>query len=122
MHLSIRNIQAINMFVSSLSLVFLALGILVNDWVKINIDARTNVKSHSPWAPSTIWSKGKNDTLGRVQREGSSFLDSRLPASSLLSGAISSCCSGPTCIINTVKAEFKNLAISHVLEMFGLDG
>lgn len=101
MQLSIRNIQAINMFISSWALVFLALGILVDDWVKLNIETRANIKIHSPWIYSTIWPKGKNETLGRwVEREGSH----------------ASGCSGSTFIINTAKAEFKNLAISTVLE------
>nr|KAF6282930.1 transmembrane protein 225 [Myotis myotis] len=63
MHLSIRAIQAINMFISSWALVFLAVGILVNDWVRINIETRATIKSHSPWIQSTIWPKGDMEVI-----------------------------------------------------------
>lgn len=121
MHLSIRAIQAINMFISSWALVFLAVGILVNDWVRINIETRATTKSHSPWIQSNIWSKGKNETLGRwVEREGSPFLDFHL-LYQLTRYSLVQCpqaAMGPLFIIHTVKAEFKNLAMSNVLGMF----
>ncbi|XP_028002664.1 transmembrane protein 225 [Eptesicus fuscus] len=63
MQLSIRNIQAINMFISSWALVFLALGILVDDWVILNIETRANIKIHSPWISSTIWPKGDMEVI-----------------------------------------------------------
>ncbi|XP_036304899.1 transmembrane protein 225 [Pipistrellus kuhlii] len=63
MHLTSRNLQAINLFISSCSLVFLALGILVDDWVRLNIETGKNVKIHSPWKYSTIWPKGDMEVV-----------------------------------------------------------
>lgn len=78
--LSTRNIQALNMIFSSWALVFLSLGIMVDDWVTLNFETKTNMQSHSPWIHTTIWPKGKNYTMERgVGREGSSFLDFCLP-------------------------------------------
>ncbi|CAK6440364.1 unnamed protein product [Pipistrellus nathusii] len=63
MQLTSRNLQAINVFISSCSLVFLALGILVDDWVILSIETEENVKIHSPWKYSTIWPKGDMEVV-----------------------------------------------------------
>ncbi|XP_036132087.1 transmembrane protein 225 [Molossus molossus] len=57
-HLSTRNVQAINMFFSSWALLLLASGVMLNNWVIINSETKTNKKSHSPWMTTTIWPKG----------------------------------------------------------------
>ncbi|XP_053515406.1 transmembrane protein 225 [Artibeus jamaicensis] len=54
---STRNIQALNMFFSSWALVFLSLGVMVDDWVTLNFETKTNMQSHSPWIYTTIWPK-----------------------------------------------------------------
>ncbi|XP_036894127.1 transmembrane protein 225 [Sturnira hondurensis] len=55
--LSTRNIQALNMFFSSWALVFLSLGVMIDDWVTLHFETKTNTQSHSPWIYSTIWPK-----------------------------------------------------------------
>ncbi|XP_004427240.1 PREDICTED: transmembrane protein 225 [Ceratotherium simum simum] len=55
-HMSTRNIQAINMFFSSWALVFLAVGIIIEEWVELKLETKKNTISHSPWISSTtIW-------------------------------------------------------------------
>ncbi|KAF6083339.1 transmembrane protein 225 [Phyllostomus discolor] len=54
---STRNIQALNMLFSSWALVFLSFGIMVDEWVTLNFETKTNMQSHSPWIHTTIWPK-----------------------------------------------------------------
>lgn len=76
----IRNIQAANMFFSSWALVFLVLGVVVDDWVELKFETKKISKSHSPWIHTTIWSEGQNSTMEKwVGRKGSSFLDCHSP-------------------------------------------
>ncbi|XP_008688389.1 transmembrane protein 225 [Ursus maritimus] len=53
-NVSLRNIQAINMFFSSWALVFMAIGILMEEWVELTLETKKNTVSHSPWICCTI--------------------------------------------------------------------
>ncbi|KAI5943337.1 Transmembrane protein 225 [Manis javanica] len=50
-----RNIQATNM-ISSFASVFLAAGIIMEEWVVLKLETQTNPISHSPWiCCSSVW-------------------------------------------------------------------
>ncbi|XP_025320930.3 transmembrane protein 225 isoform X2 [Canis lupus dingo] len=53
---SLRGIQATNMFFSSWALIFLTLGILREEWVELTLETKKNTISHSPWiCCTTLW-------------------------------------------------------------------
>ncbi|KAM8955170.1 transmembrane protein 225 [Lycaon pictus] len=53
---SLRSIQATNMFFSSWALIFLTLGILREEWVELTLETKKNTISHSPWiCCTTLW-------------------------------------------------------------------
>uniref|UniRef100_A0A8C4L5Y2 Transmembrane protein 225 domain-containing protein n=1 Tax=Equus asinus asinus TaxID=83772 RepID=A0A8C4L5Y2_EQUAS len=55
-HISTRNIQATNMLFSSWALVFLAVGIIVEEWVELKFETKNDTISHSPWiCCTTVW-------------------------------------------------------------------
>ena len=65
-NVSLRNIQAIDMFFSSWALVFMAIGILMEEWVELTLETKKNTVSHSPWICCTIlWPEGQNYTMER---------------------------------------------------------
>ncbi|KAM8812119.1 transmembrane protein 225 [Rhynchonycteris naso] len=53
--ISIRNLQAINMLLSSLALVFLVLGIFTDEWASLQIDNEGDIRRQNPWLVTTIW-------------------------------------------------------------------
>ncbi|XP_038391759.1 transmembrane protein 225 isoform X7 [Canis lupus familiaris] len=56
---SLRGIQATNMFFSSWALIFLTLGILREEWVELTLETKKNTISHSPWiCCTTLWPEG----------------------------------------------------------------
>lgn len=82
-HLSIRNIQAANMIFSSWALVFLAIGIIIEEWAELTFEPKQHKLIHNPWiCCNPIWPEGQSCSLERdrqfpsfLEREGSSFLD-----------------------------------------------
>uniref|UniRef100_A0A8C4PGG6 Transmembrane protein 225 domain-containing protein n=1 Tax=Equus asinus TaxID=9793 RepID=A0A8C4PGG6_EQUAS len=55
-HISTRNIQATNMLFSSWALVFLAVGIIIEEWVELKFETKNDTISHSPWiCCTTVW-------------------------------------------------------------------
>ncbi|XP_066220712.1 transmembrane protein 225 [Saccopteryx leptura] len=63
-HISIRKLQAINMLLSSLVLVFLVFGIFTDEWASLKVEGADNMKRQNPWLVSTIW---PNDDLKAVR-------------------------------------------------------
>ncbi|XP_029813563.1 transmembrane protein 225 [Suricata suricatta] len=54
--ISSRGIQATNMVFSSWALFFLAIGIIMGEWVELTLETKINTISHSPWiCCTTIW-------------------------------------------------------------------
>ncbi|XP_058543114.1 transmembrane protein 225 [Neofelis nebulosa] len=55
-NISPRGIQATNMVFSSWALVFLAIGIIMEEWVELTLETKKNTVSHSPWiCCTTLW-------------------------------------------------------------------
>ncbi|XP_014699176.1 transmembrane protein 225 [Equus asinus] len=55
-HISTRNVQATNMLFSSWALVFLAVGIIIEEWVELKFETKNDTISHSPWICCTsVW-------------------------------------------------------------------
>ncbi|XP_032283643.1 transmembrane protein 225 [Halichoerus grypus] len=53
---SLRSIQALNMFFSSWALVFMTIGILIEEWVELTWETKKNTISHNPWICCTpLW-------------------------------------------------------------------
>ncbi|KAK2508638.1 hypothetical protein MC885_020455 [Smutsia gigantea] len=60
----VRNIQATNMISSSFTLVFLAVGIVMEEWVVLRLETQKNPISHSPWiCCSSIWPEGNLEVV-----------------------------------------------------------
>ncbi|XP_057603456.1 transmembrane protein 225 [Hippopotamus amphibius kiboko] len=58
-HVSVRKVQATNMFLSSWVLVFLAVGIIIQEWAELKLDPKTPRINHSPWICCTsVWPEG----------------------------------------------------------------
>ena len=63
-HISTRNVQATNMLFSSWALVFLAVGIIIEEWVELKFETKNDTISHSPWICCTsVWPEGQNYTM-----------------------------------------------------------
>ncbi|KAG8522326.1 Transmembrane protein 225, partial [Galemys pyrenaicus] len=63
LQISTRKIQATNMFFSSWGLVFLTVGILVEEWVKLKLDTEEYI-SHNPWiCCTTVWPEDKLEVV-----------------------------------------------------------
>ncbi|XP_027436514.1 transmembrane protein 225 isoform X3 [Zalophus californianus] len=55
-NVSLRSIQALNMFFSSWALVFMVIGILIEEWVELTLETKKNTISHNPWICCTpLW-------------------------------------------------------------------
>ncbi|XP_032724913.1 transmembrane protein 225 [Lontra canadensis] len=55
-NVSFRNIQAMNVMFSSWALVFMAIGVLTEEWVELTLETKKNTISHSPWiCCTTLW-------------------------------------------------------------------
>ncbi|XP_036718348.1 transmembrane protein 225 [Balaenoptera musculus] len=58
-HILVRKIQATNMFFSSWVLVFLAVGIIIEEWAELKLEPKKPRISHSPWICCTsVWPEG----------------------------------------------------------------
>ncbi|KAM9079901.1 transmembrane protein 225 [Megaptera novaeangliae] len=58
-HVSVRKVQATNMFFSSWVLVFLAVGIITEEWAELKLEPKKPRISHSPWICCTpVWPEG----------------------------------------------------------------
>lgn len=65
-NISPRGIQATNMVFSSWALVFLAIGIIMGEWVELTLETKKNTVSHSPWiCCTTLWPEGQNCAMER---------------------------------------------------------
>ncbi|XP_059260590.1 transmembrane protein 225 [Mustela nigripes] len=55
-NVSFRNIQAMNVMFSSWALVFVAIGVLTEEWVELTLETNKNTIRHSPWiCCTTLW-------------------------------------------------------------------
>lgn len=65
-NVSFRNIQAMNVMFSSWALVFMAIGVLTEEWVELTLETKENTIRHSPWiCCTTLWPEGQKDTMER---------------------------------------------------------
>ena len=63
-HILVRKIQATNMFFSSWVLVFLAVGIIIEEWAELKLEPKKPRISHSPWICCTpVWPEGQSYTM-----------------------------------------------------------
>ncbi|XP_004688865.1 PREDICTED: transmembrane protein 225 [Condylura cristata] len=63
LHMSTRKIQATNLFFSSWGLVFLTVGVVVEEWVNLKLDTQKFI-SHSPWICCTaLWPEDKLEVV-----------------------------------------------------------
>uniref|UniRef100_A0A8D1GZ76 Transmembrane protein 225 n=2 Tax=Sus scrofa TaxID=9823 RepID=A0A8D1GZ76_PIG len=63
-HLSIRNIQAANMIFSSWALVFLAIGIIIEEWAELTFEPKQHKLIHNPWiCCNPIWPEGRLEVV-----------------------------------------------------------
>uniref|UniRef100_A0A8C3VRA8 Transmembrane protein 225 domain-containing protein n=1 Tax=Catagonus wagneri TaxID=51154 RepID=A0A8C3VRA8_9CETA len=63
-HLSIRNIQATNMIFSSWALVFLAVGIIIEEWAELTFEPKQHKLIHNPWiCCNPIWPEGRLEVI-----------------------------------------------------------
>ncbi|XP_037360201.1 transmembrane protein 225 [Talpa occidentalis] len=63
LHISTRKIQATNMFFSSWGLVFLTVGIPVEEWVRLKLKTQKYI-SHNPWiCCTTVWPEDKLEVV-----------------------------------------------------------
>uniref|UniRef100_A0A8C6EH10 Transmembrane protein 225 domain-containing protein n=1 Tax=Moschus moschiferus TaxID=68415 RepID=A0A8C6EH10_MOSMO len=56
-HILVRKVEAANMFLSSWILVFLAIGIIIEEWAELKLGHQKPMISHNPWICCTsLWS------------------------------------------------------------------
>ena len=61
MHTLVRKVEATNMFFSSWVLVFLAIGLIIEEWAELKLGPQKHTITHSSWICCTsLWPSGQS--------------------------------------------------------------